>query len=274
MAGFLAWWRDLLPRFLTWWLDLFRRVLAAVRPSRPDSPIAGMPLRYLIGANSPIAGEDGCVVMVPFGAPAAQRGLTAGYCNAFDETGVYDPDANAGMFGPYRRPTPTAHQYGEGVPDQDGEGYRRNIVAQLDLRTHQGIALCEIDNPDAYPVDAVILAIGWAQERGIKVLAKNPGSQNIWQEDFTRVVAHPNVIGIICESGAGNASSMHELRCRAGRFQLPVRFVAYNDGEGGEAWADAVAREIRDEDYVDMGVTYSDAVREYASSRDILRPVL
>ena len=181
---------------------------------------------------------------------------------------------NTGMIGPYRRPTPTALEYGEGVPDQEGEGYRRNIVAQLDLRGIQHITLCEIDNPDAYPLASVLLAIDWATGRGIQVLAKNPGVSNLWQEDSTAVVAHPNVVGIIVERGAGTAHGMHALRQRAGKPELPVRFVSYDDGAGGEDWANAIAREITAQGYRDMGVTYCSALREYASSSDVLRPVV
>jgi|SRR5262245_17949898 len=280
MSRFTDWWKSLLPRFLSWWRDLFarwlaalRRLIAAILPRPPSgsSPIAGMPLRYLIGANAPV-GEDGCVTMVPYRATPARRGLTAGYINAFDETEYYDASSNTGFYSPYRKPTPTAKEYGEGVPDQDGDGYRRNIVNQLDLRRTQAITLCEIDNPDAYPIEAVLAAIGLAQERSIGVLAKNPGLGNIWQDDFVAVVQHPNVVGIIVERGAGTAASMHSLRSRAGKPSLPVRFVAYDDGGGGEAWANAIAAEITSIGYADMGVTYSPSLREYASSVDVLRP--
>jgi len=268
---FLDWWLNLLPRFLAWWCDLFRRWLQLRRPVQ--SPIRGMPLRYLIGADTP-RGEAGCVTMVPYGGTRVDVGLTAGYCNAFDETSRYDPETNSGMFEPYRKQSPTARAYGEGVPDQSGDGYRRNIVAQLDLRKLQGIALVEIDNPDAYPLVSVLQAIGWAEERGIQVLAKNPGLSNAWQDDPVEVVRHPNVVGAIVERGAGTSLSMHDLRVRAGRPELPVRFVAFNDGEGGEVWAQAIADDIREEGYRDMGVTYSSAVREYASSIDVIRPVV
>src|SRR5262245_49034225 len=270
MSGFLEWWWSLLPRFLAWWRPLLARWIA-LQPPPGGSPIAGMPLRYLIGANMPV-GEDDCVTMVPYRAAIARRGLTAGYCNAFDETDHYDAETNTGFYGPYRTPTPTAREYGEGVPDQDHDGYRTNIIHQLDLRRMQGITLCEIDNPDAYPIEAVLAAIGWAQERTIGVLAKNPSAGNIWQDDFVAVVQHPNVVGIIVERGAGTAASMHSLRSRAGKPSLPVRFVAYADDSGGEAWANAIAAEITSVGYADMGVTYSPSVREYASSVDVLRP--
>jgi hypothetical protein len=237
-----------------------------------ESPIAGMPLRYLLGANEPIIGERYCVVMVPYRAGPARYGLTAGYCNGLDETDAYDADANTGPFAPYRRPTPTARDYGEGVPDQSGGGYKRNIVSQLDLRKLQSITIVEIDNPDAYPLGSVVDAINWAAERSISVLAKNPGLGNYLNEDFTPVLAHSNVVGMIVESGAGDAHSMAALRGSAGKPDLPVRFVAYNDGDGGEQWAQGIARQIERNRYLDMGVTYSESVREYASSRDVIRP--
>jgi N-acetylmuramoyl-L-alanine amidase len=233
--------------------------------------IAGMPLRYLLGAEHP-QGEDGCVTMVPWGAEAAPRGLTAGYVNAFDETEQYNAGTNTGPFGPYRRPTPTAKEYREGVPDQDHDGYRRNICAQLDLRELQGITLCEIDNPDAYPLEAVLLAIDWAAERGIGVLAKNPGLGNMLGENFLPVIEHINVVGIIVEHGAGSAREMHQMRTNAGKRDLPVRFVAYEDGEGGQAWANGIAEEITRNNFADMGVTYSPGASEYATSVDVLRP--
>jgi hypothetical protein len=104
------------------------------------------------------------------------------------------------------------------------------------------------------------------------VLAKNPGLGNPWGEDHVAVVRHPNVVGIICEHGAGSAMSMHSLRCFAGKPELPVRFVAYGDRAGGEAWAHAIAKEIERYGYRDMGVTYCAGPREYASSVDIVRP--
>src|SRR5262245_32497340 len=225
MSGFLEWWASLLPRFLSWWADLLARWLT-LRRRQPSSPIAGLPLRYLIGGASPPPGENGAVVMVPYGSPRAPIGLTAGYCNLFDETNTYDPATNSGLFRPYRRPTATAAEYGEGVPSQEGDGFRRNVVAQLDLRGIQGITIVELDNPDAYPVHDVMMAIDWAQSRGINVLAKNPGLRNLWGESFDQVVAHPNVIGMIVEHGAGIGESMNELRRAAGKPELPVRFVA------------------------------------------------
>jgi hypothetical protein len=255
-------------RKMNWW----RRIMAAIGVGLETSPIAGMPLRYMLGADEPIAGEDGCVVMVPYRARRARAGLSAGYCNAFDETQGYNPKTNTGFFGPYRPKTDTARDYSEGVPDQDGPGYKENIVTQLDLRGAQGINIVEIDNPDAYPVAAVLEAIDWARERGIAVLAKNPGLVNRWRDDFLPVVAHPNVVGMIVEHGAGDAHGMHNLREAAGRPRLPVRFVAYNDDDGGEQWANGVAHQIERERYRDMGVTYSPGSQEYATSRDVIRP--
>jgi hypothetical protein len=274
---FLDWWRELPARFLAWWRDLFRRwlrALAALLRPPGGSPIAGMPLRYLIGANSPYPGEVGAVTMVSLLSAAAESGTSAGYCNAFDESPAYDPATNTGHFGPYRRRTPTAIRYGEGIPDQEGDGYRRNICGQLDVRARQGIRIVEIDNPDAYPVYSVLAAITWAEERGLSCLAKNPGLSNVWHEDVLPVIEHPNVVGIVVERGAGDALSMHALRTDASKPALPVRFVAYRDGQGGERWAEHVASQITANGFRDMGVTMCDAARQYASSRDVLLPTL
>lgn len=239
------------------------------------SPIAGMPLRYLIGAShAALAGEVGCVTMVPWLAPRAKLGLTAGYVNAFDESTLYDPESNEGMFGPYRAPTQTAREYGEGVPDQEHAGYTRNIASQLELRARQGITLCEIDNPDAYPLRDVLRAITWAQELEIGVLAKNPLLGTLDRDANIEVlIQHPNVVGMIVEHGAGHAITVQALRLRCGRERLPIRFVAYQDGEGGPAWARNTARDIKAEGYLDMGVTICEARREYSTSTDVLRPI-
>lgn len=222
------------------------------------NPLAGKLLRYLIGADSPGTGHDGEITMVPYGEPPVPRGISAGYCNLFDEQ-------NTGRYGPYLRDSDTAKEYDEGQIDPRGPGWNKNLTEQFWKRRHQGFNYIELDNPDAYSFIPVESVINIAADYGLKVIAKNPG---LFEREYDQraFVRHPNIYGIICEKGAGSARSMDDLRRNAGKTELPVWFVAFGDGR---IWANKVAKTAKN--YHNMGVTYS-AHGEYTDSIDILKP--
>jgi hypothetical protein len=235
----------------------------ALPPTRPApaqpaaSPLAGKPLRYLIGADSAGRGGDSEVTMVSYSASQpAPRGVSIAYCNLFDER-------NTGHYGPYLHTSGTAKQYHEGQIDPHGPGWEKNLREQFERRKKQGFEYIELDNADAYGVKDVIGAIELAATYGLKVIAKNP---SLLEAGATPYVAHPNVHGIIVERGAGNADELDALRRKAGKPNLPTWFVSFG---GGRGWANGVANAAKN--YRNMGVTYSSA-GEYGNSIDILTP--
>jgi hypothetical protein len=221
-----------------------------------DNPLAGKPLRYLIGADSGHAGDDEIVEVSYDTSHPAKRGISIAYCNLFDEH-------NTGRYGPYLKSSDTAKQYHEGQIDPRGPGWERNLREQFAQRKRQGFEYIELDNPDAYAVKDVIGAIDLAATYGLKVIAKNP---LLLEGGAAAYVAHPNVFGVIVERGAGDAAQLEALRRKAGKPDLPTWFVAFG---AGKAWAGSVASTARS--FRNMGVTYSSA-GEYGNSIDILAP--
>jgi len=235
-------------------------VLPPTRPAPEQpaaNPLAGKPLRYLIGADSPGRGGDGEVTMVSYSATQpAEHGVSIAYCNLFDER-------NTGRYGPYLHTSGTAKQYNEGQIDPHGPGWEQNLREQFERRKKQGFEYIELDNADAYGVKDVIGAIELAATYGLKVIAKNP---SLLEAGATPYVAHPNVHGIIVERGAGNAAKLDALRRKAGKPNLPTWFVSFG---GGHDWANGVANAAKN--YRNMGVTYS-STGEYGNSIDVLTP--
>ena len=213
-----------------------------------ENPLEGLPLRYLIGTDSPSG--DGileCGYDSNFGIIA--------YCNLFDEK-------NQGNYGPYLHNSDTAQQYNEGQIDPKGPGWLKNLNEQFSRRRESGFQYVELDNPDAYDWSSVLSAIDLARSYQLKVIAKNPGlCQN--PESY---VAHPNIYGIIVEKGAGNVHSMHNLRIKAKKPTLPIWFVSFGDGR---SWAMDMANQAVG--LPNIGVTYS-SQGEYGNSIDILIP--
>jgi len=109
----------------------------------------------------------------------------------------------------------------------------------------------EQDNPDSFPVTAVMLGVQLAGERGLDVVAKNPG---LLKADAVTYVAHPDVVGIIVEKGGGSPGEMNELRRSADKPDLPVWFVSFKNGR---SQAKRAAKEITSAGFINMGVTHS-----------------
>ena len=221
------------------------------------NPLAGKPLRYLIGADDPGQGADDVVTEVPYGNPRVRHGISIGYCNLFDEE-------NTGAFGPYLHSSDTAEEYDEGQIDPRGKGWTRNLTMQFDQRKHQGFEYIELDNPDAYRIHDVIGAIELAATFGLKVIAKNPLLMGY--DDAMPYASHPNVYGCIVERDAGAPKSMDLLRRETGKPDLPIWFVSFGDGR---PWAISIAQ--RAMGMRNIGITFSKH-GEYESSEDILRP--
>lgn len=221
------------------------------------NPLAGLALLYLIGADGPIEGKEGALVEVPYDQGLPKQGIGIGYCNLLDEE-------NVGRFPPYRKPTDTAAQYNEGVPDEAGPGFEKNLRTQFERRRSQGFKYIELDNPDAYPLEAVMRATAWAEEYGLGVIAKNAALV----DGGVQWLAHPRVVGVIVEKDAGGASQMHAMRIAAEKPDLPVWFVSFGSGR---AWARLVAADILARDLRGMGVTWS-SQGEYERSMDIFMP--
>jgi lysozyme family protein len=217
--------------------------------------LVGLGLLYLIGASGPVEGKDGAAVEVPYDQGLPRRGVGIAYGNLLVEPG-------SGEFPPYRKPTDTAAQYGEKVPDETGPGFEQNLRAQFYRRKEQGFKYIELDNPDAYPLEAVMRATALAESYGLGVIAKNAklvdgGAQ--W-------LRHPNVVGVIVEKGAGSPADYAALRPSA---DFPVWFVSFGSGR---AWASITAADITARGYTNMSVTWSPG-GEYTRSVDVLLPL-
>lgn len=226
------------------------------------NPMSGRPLHYLIGYDGDPPGQDGVATVVPLDCDVVPKlGLGVGYCNLRVEAG--EPKE----FAPYLPHDDLWREYPEGRPDPNGPGFIRNIGGQLDRRRAHGFAFVELDNPDSFPIAAVIGAIDLAAARGLKVIAKNPGLCG----GALRYVKHPNVAGMIVERGAGDPDAMDALRCQAGKPLLPVWFTAHQ-ADDGRAWSASIkpaAARIGS-----MGVTLSTARAEYGNAVDVVWPIV
>ncbi len=220
-----------------------------------DNPLAGKPLRYLIGAESVGLGDPGAITVVPYDEKPVRNGWSVGYCNLFEEP------VRRGEYGPYLHTSDTAEEYNEGQIDPRGAGWNKNLTRQFKLRQAQGFQYIELDNPDAYSIDDVLGAVEMAFGYGLKVMAKNPASMG--SPAAKRYIAHSNICGAIVEKGAGSPREMDILRRDAGVPDLPVWFVAFGRGK---QWANDTAKMARS--FSTMRVTYS-ARGEYGSSVDI-----
>src|SRR5262245_31901552 len=257
--------------------------LSRVKYALGRDTLAGKPLRYLIGTDTPGDGRDGEIIEVGYTVTRPPpRGLAVKYCNLFDEE-------NSGRYAPYLATSDTAAQYGEGQIDPRGPGWEKNLRAQFARARSQGFRIVELDNPDAYAVADVLGAVALAAGYGLAVIAKNP---LLIDGDPTPYVAHPAVVGVIVERHAGNPADMHALRVQAGKPGLPVWFVAFGEPPArsrassssttarsrassmseAREWAGNIARACRGgfetRPYSNMRVTWSPG-GEYVASEDV-----
>lgn len=221
--------------------------------------LAGLRLRYLLGAEKPGNGIPGFITMVSWdwNTPVAE-GTSAAYCNLFYE--LYEDDPHREVFGPYLPQNAVARQYQEGQIDPRGKGWEKNLRAQFERRRKSGFSYVELDNPDAYAeefFEHVLGAVSLAREYGLRVIAKNPP---LLEKHALAFLEHPNVFAAIVEQDAGTPAVMHALRREARKPEMPVWFVAF--GKGRE-WANATARAARA--FTNMHVSFS-SEGEYGNS--------
>jgi hypothetical protein len=225
------------------------------------NPLEGKPLRYLIGGSAGSGSADAITEVSYDTNSPVKNGISIAYCNLFDEK-------NTKAYGPYLTGSSTAKDYNEGQVDPKGAGWEKNLRAQFDRRKKAGFEYIELDNPDAYRPEDVIGAYNIAAGHPyyFKIIAKNPAISDIKGADNTPVVAHPAVVGIIVEKGAGNPDDMNKLRAKAGKPNIPVWFVGFGRGKG---WTDSIAKSAQK--HCNMGVTYSDK-GEYGNALDVVTP--
>lgn len=222
---------------------------------RISPPFNGMALRYLIGTDQPTY-SDGSVTEVAYDVNKCRTPLDIAYCNLFDEN-------NTGKYKPYLHDSDTAKDYNEGQIDPKGAGWNKNLMEQYERRKRAGFKYIELDNPDAYHLDSVFKAIDLAAQYNLRVIAKNP---NLCKGNIDKYLQMTDAC--IVESGAGGSDVMDILRKRAGKPDMMVWFVMYGVKR---TLANAIARNIKQQHYKNMGVTYSPR-GEYASVVDIIRP--
>jgi hypothetical protein len=182
-----------------------------------------MPLRYLIGAEGVGPGIEGQVTEVPWDDDTLPpRGEAIGYCNLLDER--YG-DGHRG-YAPYLHQEGTSADYNEGLIDPNGQGFDKNLHDQFTRRHNSGFVFVELDNPDSYPLHAVLHAIDVAQDYSLTCVAKNPGL-GCTDGDADAVLLHKNTWGIIVEAGAGTPFSMNRMRTVNGHPDAPVWFVNF-----------------------------------------------
>jgi hypothetical protein len=227
-----------------------------------NNPIAGLSLAYFIGRNEPGPGTDGVLTVAGYDATApCENGMSAGYCNLFNEKYDEQSDAERAKYAPYLHTSDVADEYNEGQIDPEGQGWNRNLDEQFARRRAQGFRIIELDNPDAYVTDDVIAALDRMFASGIRMtLAKNAA---LCSEPAT-YLRHPTVCGVIVERNCGTPDLMDRIRIEAGKPDLPVWFVAF--GSGWE-WAHRMAEEAAG--YIEMSVTYY-GLGEYAGEREEL----
>jgi hypothetical protein len=227
------------------------------------NPLTGKPLRYRIGTDAHVDGNDGEIIEVSYSSTLKPRhGIAIKYCNLFDEN-------NTGAYGPYLHTSDTAAEYSEGQIDPRGAGWLKNLHEQFGRAKRQGFDYIELDNPDAYSVGEVVGAVDEAARYGLKVIAKNP---SLMQQDPLPYVAHTNIHGIIVEKGAGSAHELDSLRRAAGAAKLPVWFVFF--GKDGAEPARHAAAQIKAAGYPNMSVTWDSAREEYGGDiQDVLLPI-
>jgi len=231
-----------------------------------SNPLTGKNLRYMIGAENPGNGRRGEIVEVGYDlSKPLPVGITIAYGNLFNEKYSEQSKQQRAEYGPYLKSSDTAAEYGEGQIDPRGPGWHRNLIEQFGRRKRQGFEYIELDNSDAYSVADVVGAVDLAASYGLKVIAKNP---KLMESDPLRYVAHPNVYGIIVEKDAGDAHDMHALRERAGKPDLPVWFVFFDEHRRQTA-GKVAAREAAAlaQQYASMHVTYSPG-GEYINALD------
>jgi len=220
--------------------------------------LVGKPLLYLIALEQHPGRADAITELGYDARTPSEFGIGAHYVNLRDER-------NSGRYGPYLPPDDIDEAYNEPAPDPGGDGFWRNLDNQLDRAVTQGFAYVELDNLDTYDVAIAEQCFDHCAQRNLKVFVKNP---LLVQGSREALLRHPAAVLVVVEEECGDPLAMDALRVRAGKLNMPIRFVSYGTID---EWAQDCAATIREHGMLDMGVTHSPH-GEYASSEDILLP--
>lgn len=221
------------------------------------------PLRYLIGADAArIAGSADHLTMLPYDTTARPGGggIYMLYGNLLDE--LYDER----RYPPYAKQGQTAEEWHEGQISPSGAGWHRNLDDQFAKAKRLNVAAIELDNADSYHMPDILDALDRARAAGCLVVAKNP---LLVEENNTRYLEHPSIIGAICEAGSGTCDGMQALRLQADKPTLPVWWVG---NAGDRPWCRKRRDAIITRNYLEMGVTWCPSPEDYSQSVDILMP--
>jgi N-acetylmuramoyl-L-alanine amidase/peptidoglycan hydrolase-like protein with peptidoglycan-binding domain len=221
--------------------------------------VAFLPLRYLIGITD-AAGVVGTITEVSYDSTELPVGVGAHYVNLRDEN-------DTGLYPPYLPPDDIDSEYNEPAPDPSGPGFWINLRHQLDAARRNNFVFVELDNLDTYDTTVALKCFDVCADYGLKVFVKNPLQV---APHAHRLLAHPAAALVIVEEDCGGPNAMNKSREDAGKPDMPIRFVSY--GASGQVWAERTAAIIRENHYLDMGVTHSPA-GEYESTHDVLLPI-
>src|SRR6185295_7176285 len=223
------------------------------------NPFVGTPLDYLI-ANDAAQGAAGHITEPGYDPPHAPAGDWILYGNLRDQEGNQS-------FGPYLERTKTddvGRQYGEWGPDPAGDGFWRLIDKQITRGRSLGAPCIEWDNIDTYDAAVALAVFERTQAAGLRVAVKNP---NAVQGDTVALLRHPAAALCIveCDSLDGESGPspsaapayFDKLRRAAGRPDMPIRFVGFNDPDDGDPRGDAERCAKAAASYSDIGVTFS-----------------
>lgn len=228
--------------------------------------LTGLALNYLIGVEDdtpilpPLAGT---ATVVPYGR-ALNFPISVLPCIAYGNLYV-ENKAEKDFFGPYKKLTDTAAEYGELVPDEKFPGFMANIRAQVEVRLRQGYQFMELDNADGYSAAAVAAAIDYCRLRRMGVIAKNA----FITDDGVAYLANTNVFGCIVELNCGSPINYSIFRTQSQKINMPIWFVGY--GDGADAQLLETAKQISRYHYRNMSVSWSPD-GEYTSAHHVIHP--
>jgi peptidoglycan hydrolase-like protein with peptidoglycan-binding domain len=227
-------------------------------------PLAGLPLRYLIGKSND-TGESGAATEVGYDATTKPGlGIASFYANARQEEKGRKPGID--YIDP---PDDIEEEYGEPAPVFGTAYFWQNLATQWRKWKALGFTLGEIDNLDTYTVPQADQMLDAAVQEGLRVLVKNP--HMVGGGDPVSLLRHAGCAGLIIEESDTTAKKLDDMRRAAGKPDLSIRVVSYE--EEGRAWADKIAAEATALGLLDFGVTNSPS-GEYETHFNIMRPAL
>lgn len=225
-----------------------------------SSPLALLPLRYLIAKDSD-AGEANTVTLIGYDATKLPTlGVPAGYINLRQESGGRKPGVE------YKPPDDIEKKYGEPAPVFGTKFFWDNFSTQVAKWVALGCKYFDVDNLDTYTVAQCIEVFNEMAKRGLFVLVKNP---LLVDGNKVALVKHIVAVAILNEHDDElDAADLDKLRRDAGKPDLPIRIVTFDDQR---AWAEDFADEVALLKLKDIGVTFSPG-GEYNNIVHVLKP--